>query len=803
MNTSSKILIGLALLAVVSIGALRHSYKAGAAPAVGADLRITTTPQGGTGTSTQPTYDQILIGGSTSGRYDVKTLKAGSNVTIATSSGQVIISSTGGGGGGSGNVATSTNETTGYVPYWTTTSGSPATIGSDSGLQFSAAADRLTTLYASTTAVSVSGAASSTGLTVSGLTSAITLTGADGTFAEYTGTTCTNQFVRSLSALGAATCAAIDLAADVTGTLPVANGGTGATTLTGLLQGNGTSAVTGITGTAGQFPYYNGMNTLIATSTLFLGTHGDIGIGTSTPGLNIGIFTSGAKYLDITTPPADGYASILGLGASSTVALNDTGGIQFSNYANNNPTTNDANSTSVGLITSFVINDYPTLSQPTQNGAGMAFFTKPYTGAIDTTDPAIVISHTGEVGINTGQNLPATALQVVGTASTTALNVSSLTSALTLTGADGAFAEYAGTSCTNQFPRSLSVLGAATCASVSLTADITGTLAVGNGGTNKTSWTAGSVVFAGAGGTALQEDNASFFFNDANNNLGIGTTTPVGLLNLAGASGAPLTLTHTGAGANLKHWQTVSANGAYIVRTLADSLAAASASAKMVILNGGNVGFGTTTPASKLAVELLSTTGTVIGTDALTGFVGTLLDLKVASSTKFKIDFAGNASSTQLSTTNSAYFATAGGKVGIATTSPWSLLSLDRASGVASSSITVAEYRFGDSGNIATSTAANIDCRTSNQIHWPIGASATTLTLTGLIPGQTCRVVVENLNNTAGAITWAVASGYQLYWTGGSAPSQTTTANKQDVWSFLATKSSSTVSVFGAMTPNF
>ena len=32
----------------------------------------------------------------------------------------------------------------------------------------------------------------------------------------------------------------------VTGTLPVANGGTGATTLTGILKGNGTSAVTAV-----------------------------------------------------------------------------------------------------------------------------------------------------------------------------------------------------------------------------------------------------------------------------------------------------------------------------------------------------------------------------------------------------------------------------------------------------------------------------------------------------------------------------------------------------------------------------
>jgi hypothetical protein len=54
-------------------------------------------------------------------------------------------------------------------------------------------------------------------------------------------------------------------------------------TLSGLLQGNGASAATAVTGTAGQFPYYNGSNTLLATSTLFLATSGNVGIGSTTP----------------------------------------------------------------------------------------------------------------------------------------------------------------------------------------------------------------------------------------------------------------------------------------------------------------------------------------------------------------------------------------------------------------------------------------------------------------------------------------------------------------------------------------
>ncbi len=87
----------------------------------------------------------------------------------------------------------------------------------------------------------------------------------------YFGATATSSF----SSAGALT-----LATD----LAVTEGGTGGSTLTGLLQGNGTSAITGITGTAGQFPYYNGTNTLLATSSIYLATSGNVGIGTTSPG---------------------------------------------------------------------------------------------------------------------------------------------------------------------------------------------------------------------------------------------------------------------------------------------------------------------------------------------------------------------------------------------------------------------------------------------------------------------------------------------------------------------------------------
>jgi hypothetical protein len=66
-----------------------------------------------------------------------------------------------------------------------------------------------------------------------------------------------------------------------------------------------------------------------------------------------------------------------------------------------------------------------------------------------------------------------------------------------------------------------------------LTTGVTGTLPVANGGTNASTFTAGSVVFAGTSGTYTQ-DNANFFWDDANNRLGIGIASPTSTLTVAG-----------------------------------------------------------------------------------------------------------------------------------------------------------------------------------------------------------------------------------------------------------------------------
>jgi hypothetical protein len=67
-----------------------------------------------------------------------------------------------------------------------------------------------------------------------------------------------------------------------------------------------------------------------------------------------------------------------------------------------------------------------------------------------------------------------------------------------------------------------------------LSTGVTGTLPVANGGTGtSTAFTTGSVVFAGASGVYSQ-DNANLFWDDTNNRLGIGTTSPSASLDVNG-----------------------------------------------------------------------------------------------------------------------------------------------------------------------------------------------------------------------------------------------------------------------------
>jgi hypothetical protein len=87
---------------------------------------------------------------------------------------------------------------------------------------------------------------------------------------------------------------------------------------------------------------------------------------------------------------------------------------------------------------------------------------------------------------------------------------------------------------TNNYVLTTNGTGVSSWAQVSLTAGVTGTLPVANGGTGtSTAFTSGSIVFAGTSGVYSQK-NANLFWDDSNNRLGINTATPASSLEVYG-----------------------------------------------------------------------------------------------------------------------------------------------------------------------------------------------------------------------------------------------------------------------------
>ncbi len=166
-----------------------------------------------------------------------------SNITID-AQGRITAASNGssGGGGGSSNVGTSTSETSGRIPFWTTTGATPALLsGGNAGLTFDGT--KFTATNASTTVLTVSGIASTSVLRIDNLA---------------------NGCLTSTSGLvGSQSCTTGSVTA-VTGTWPIiSSGGT-----TPNLTWGGLSTSTALL--AGGLPYNTGPNTFgnVATTSV-------------------------------------------------------------------------------------------------------------------------------------------------------------------------------------------------------------------------------------------------------------------------------------------------------------------------------------------------------------------------------------------------------------------------------------------------------------------------------------------------------------------------------------------------------
>jgi len=176
---------------------------------------------------------------------------------------------------------------------------------------------KITAAAASTTDVSVSNS-----FYDSNLTSVLASFDANHKEGSYGGTSCTNQFVRSLNGAGVATCNTVSLTADVTGTLPVANGGTGSTDIgkSQLLATN--SSGNAVSTSTPTFAVLHATSTL-ATSTFAGPVQISVNGLSTTPMLFVGTSTQGFPlYGEVQGDVIDGELDFNGIAAINIANAN-------------------------------------------------------------------------------------------------------------------------------------------------------------------------------------------------------------------------------------------------------------------------------------------------------------------------------------------------------------------------------------------------------------------------------------------------------------------------------------------------
>jgi fibronectin-binding autotransporter adhesin len=211
----------------------------------------------------------------------------------------------------------------------------------------------------------------------------------------------------------------------------------------------------------------------------------------------------------------------------------------------------------------------------------------------------------------------------------------------------------------------------------------------------------------------------------------------------------------------------------------------------------GNVGIGTTTPwrglsitstSAQIAAAYDGTRYTQLSTDSIGDLTIDAQGGDIFAQDENLWVCAGGACPSGAGSLASMGNIIAETAIGVGSSTPWAGLSI-----VSGKAIVVGE------NNIATSTSMTVDWRNGNQQLVRTGTSGTTISFSGYVDGQKLTLIVCNPNATAGAISW----GTQVLWGGGTAPTQTTSANRCDVWSFLATQATSTVKIFGSQSANF